>query len=357
MSASLELSLRTRFPDFSLDVELALPGRGVSALFGPSGSGKTTLLRCMAGLEPAEGELRVDGQVWQDATRFVPVHRRPLAYVFQEASLFPHLSVRGNLRYGHRRLPEARRRVDFDEVVAWLGLGALLDRKPAGLSGGQRQRVAVARALLTSPRLLLMDEPLAALDLQSRTEILPYLERLRDELDIPVVYVTHSPEEVARLADHLVVLEAGRVRASGPLTSTLARLDLPLRRQEDAGVALTARVAERDARWHLIRAEFPGGSLWLRDPGGPLGRRLRLRVLARDVSVALEPPQQTSILNVLPATLDALVEDDHPALRLARVEAGPTPLLVRLTARSADSLGLVPGTKLWIQVKSVAVLD
>lgn len=357
MSEGIRGRFSGRFGSFHLDVALELPGRGVSALFGHSGSGKTTTLRCIAGLERAAGELQVNGETWQDADRFVPVHRRPLAYVFQEASLFPHLSVRRNLEYGYRRVPAAERRVAFDQAVEWLGVGALLERRPDRLSGGERQRVAIARALLTSPRLLLMDEPLSALDHNSKRGILPYLERLHDELAIPVVYVTHSPDEVARLADHLVVLEGGRVLASGPLTETLARLDLPWAREEEAGVVIEAIVAERDHRWHLARADFPGGSLWVRDDGVAVGRRVRLQVRARDVSVALAHHEGTSILNLLPATVTGVAEGGHPAARLVRIEVGGTPFLARLTARSVDALQLAPAKPVWVQIKSVAVIE
>lgn len=347
----------TDFGNFSLNVNLELPSRGVTALFGHSGSGKTTLLRCIAGLQRADGELHVNGDVWQDSKAFIPVHRRPLAYVFQEASLFPHLSVRRNLEYGYRRVAEDERQVRFEQAVEWLGLGALLERAPDRLSGGERQRVAIARALLTSPRLLLMDEPLSALDHRSKGEILPYLERLHDQLAIPVLYVTHSPDEVARLADHLVVLEKGRVLANGPLTETLARLDLPIRREEDAGVVIEATVVECDAAWHLARAEFPGGSLWMRDVGVVIGQRLRVRVQARDVSLALERHEGSSILNLLPATVSEVADNAHPAVKLVRVAVGETPLIARLTARSADALGLAPGKAVWVQVKSVAVIE
>jgi molybdate transport system ATP-binding protein len=348
---------RSDFGGFSLDVDLAVPGQGVTALFGHSGSGKTTLLRCIAGLQVAEGELKVNGELWQEGEHFLPVHRRPLAYVFQEASLFPHLSVRRNLEYGYQRVAPGGRQVDFDQAVEWLGLAALLERKPERLSGGERQRVAIARALLTSPKLLLMDEPLSALDLKSKGEILPYLEQLHDTLSIPVLYVTHSPDEVARLADHLVVMEGGRALASGPLTETLARLDLPIRQDEDAGVVLEATVKERDRDWHLARAEFPGGGLWVRDIGVAEGHRLRLRVLARDVSLALAHHHDTSIQNLLEGTVTGTAENGHPAVRLVRVEVGGTPLLARLTARSADRLGLEPGKRVWVQVKSVAVVE
>jgi molybdate transport system ATP-binding protein len=357
MSGTLSFCLRTALDDFSLEVDLTLPGRGVTALFGPSGCGKTTLLRCLAGLQDCTGELSLNGEIWQDSARFLAVHRRPLAYVFQEPSLFPHLTVDDNLSYGLKRVDADRRQVTMDEAVAWLGLDHLLERHPAGLSGGQRQRVAIARALLRSPRLLLLDEPLAALDLRSKAEILPYLERLHDTLDIPLIYVTHSVDEVARLADHLVVMDSGRVLASGSLTETMARLDLPILHEENAGIVCEATVAEKDERWHLARAEFPGGSLWIRDDDLSVGRRLRLRVQARDVSLTLAQPERTSILNLLPAVVTEVVCDGHQAQRLVKVQVGATDFLARVTARSVEALGLAPGAEVWVQVKSVAVLD
>jgi molybdate transport system ATP-binding protein len=353
--------IRARFhlpyPDFALDVELEFPSRGVTALFGPSGSGKTTLLRCIAGLERgARGRLEIDGEVWQNDPIFLPTHRRPLGYVFQEARLFPHLDVRRNLDFGQRRVPAERRRVAQDRAVELLGIGHLLDRMPEKLSGGERQRVAIARALLTSPRLLLMDEPLAALDLARKNEILPYLERLHDELEIPVVYVSHAPEEVARLADHIVVMAAGRVVAQGPLVETLARLDLPVRLGDDAGVVLAGQVAERDENWHLARVEFAGGSLWVREGGHPVGQPVRVRVLARDVSVVLEPPHESSILNTLPAIVMEVVEEAHPALALVKLQVGPSAIVARLTRRSACGLELKPGKAVFVQIKAVAVI-
>lgn len=355
-NSGIKARFRAGFRTFSLDVDVSLPGQGVTVLFGPSGCGKTTLLRCVAGLQPAEGELRVDGEVWQDDNNFVPVHRRALAYVFQETSLFSHLSVRGNLLYGYKRVPAARRRVAFEDAVSWLGVEALLERRPGGLSGGQRRRVAIARALLTSPRLLLMDEPLAGLDLRSKAEILPYLERLHGDLDIPVIYVTHSPDELARLADYVVAMENGRVLASGSLAETLARLDLPIRLGDDTGVVIDGTIAEVDAAWHLARVDFPDGSLWIRDPGLPPGRRARVRILARDVSLA-SAPGTTSIQNVLPAVVDAVADDEHASQALVRMRVGDTVILARLTKRSASSLGVSPGKPLWVQVKSAALIQ
>jgi len=354
---SIEARFEVPYEGFRLQVDLSLPGRGVTALFGPSGCGKTTLLRCVAGLlQPSAGRLSVNGESWQDETNFLPTHRRPLGYVFQEASLFPHLSIQRNLEYGMKRVPAAERRVALDDAVELLGIGHLLERKPAGLSGGERQRVAIARALLTSPRLLLMDEPLAALDLARKNEILPYLERLHDELEIPVLYVSHAPDEVARLADHIVVMEAGRAVAQGPLTETLARLDLPIRLGEDAGVVLDATVAERDANWHLARVAFLGGAVWVRDSGHEVGHRVRVRILARDVSVALEPQHDSSILNTLPATIEAIAPDSHPALALVKLRLGESALVARLTHRSACGLELKPGLRVFAQIKAVALI-
>lgn len=354
------------YPAFSLDVDLELPGRGVTALFGPSGSGKTTLLRCIAGLERAtDGRLAVDGDTWQDAGTFVPLHRRPIGYVFQEASLFPHLSVQGNLDYALRRSARRPASADFrdlDAIVDLLGIGGLLDRRPERLSGGERQRVAIARALLTAPRLLLMDEPLAALDLARKNEILPYLERLHDELEIPVLYVSHSPDEVARLADHIVVLDQGRAVAQGPLGETLARIDLPIlsmRLGEDAGVVLDGTVAERDAHWQLARIGFIGDhshSVWVRDGGHAPGAGVRVRILARDVSLAREKHEGTSILNILPAQVVALADDAHPAQVLVRLRIGALPVLARVTRRSAAALELIPGRPVWVQIKAVALI-
>jgi molybdate transport system ATP-binding protein len=363
---SIEARLRVTYADFSLAVDLSLPGRGVSALFGHSGSGKTSLLRAIAGLErSASGYLEVNGEVWQDDAKqiFLPTHRRALGYVFQDAALFPHLSVRANLDYGRRRIEASKQRVAPDTAIELMGIGALLDRLPEKLSGGEKSRVAMARALLTSPRLLLMDEPLAALDHARKQEILPYLERLHDELEIPILYVSHAADEVARLADHLVVLEKGQVLANGPLGETLARLDLPIRLGEDAGVVIEATVVERDADWPLAQVEvtnetnrLTGHRLWVRDNGFPIGHRVRIRILARDVSLAHEHNTGTSILNALPARVVALAGDAHPALTLVRLDVGGTPLIARLTCRSAAQLKLQPGLELWAQIKAVALI-
>ena len=360
MSDQICLRLELQRPDFTLAVELELPGRGITVLFGPSGSGKTTLLRCVAGLEPqARGLVRIGAETWQDdgAGLKLPTWRRDLGYVFQEASLFEHLDVRRNLEFGLRRSGRAGGQATLAAAIELLGIGHLLQRSPAQLSGGERQRVAIARALATQPRLLLLDEPLSALDLPRRREILPWLEKLRDELSIPMLYVTHSADELVRLADQLVVLEAGRVRVAGPVAEVLAAIDHPVLQGEAAGLLVQARVVGRDMDWHLVRAEYDGGSLWVRDNGLPLGKALRLRVLARDVSLALGEPQHSSIQNHLRARVEAIAAGEHPSQALVRLRCGQTLLLARITQRAVHDLGLVSGREVWAQVKSVAVIE
>jgi molybdate transport system ATP-binding protein len=355
---SIDLSLQLKLGGFELEVQFEAPGRGVTALFGHSGSGKTTVLRCLTGLERAVGRVVVNGEEWQESSSrlWVPTHRRSLGYVFQEASLFPHLSVRKNLEYGFRRLPAGERRVSFDDTVRLVGVESLLDRNPARLSGGERQRVAIARALLTAPRLLLMDEPLSALDEQSKHEIIPYLERLHDELSIPVVLVSHSLKEVARLADHLVWMETGRVREVGPIGLMLGRLSLG--HEEEAGTVVEAIIAEHDDEFHLTGLDSPGGRLWVTRVNGAPGRRVRVRLPARDVSLGLEPEAHSSILNAWPARVEEILPI-LPGQVLVRMRcgAGDAPLLARITAKSAAALHLAPGVALYARIKSVALLD
>jgi molybdate transport system ATP-binding protein len=328
----------------------------VTAVFGPSGCGKTTLLRAVAGLEPAaRGRLRIDGETWQDARGFVPPHRRAVGYVFQEPSLFSHLRVAGNLRYALKRVPSGERRVSMDEAVRLLALERMLDRDPVSLSGGERQRVAIARALLTSPRLLLMDEPLAALDQRSRAEILPFLERLHERLALPVLYVSHASDEVARLADRVVLMEAGRVTGSGPVAEIFTRLDLPLARADTAEAVVEAVVAGQDPDYHLSHLDFPGGRLTVPGTDLPTGRRVRVRIPARDLSLTLERQSGTSILNILPVRVEGLAREG-PAQCIVRLDAGGVPLLARVTNRSAAELELRPGAEVFAQIKSLALL-
>jgi len=356
--SEIHAHLALQLEDFALDASFSAPAVGVTALFGPSGSGKTTLLRCIAGLERAAGKLSINGVVWQDDITFLPTYRRPLGYVFQEASLFPHLSVRANLEYGYKRVPLSERKVQLEQVVEWLGLERLIERgDPAKLSGGERQRVAIGRALLTSPRLLLMDEPLAALDTTSKQDILPYLERLHRELKIPVLYVSHALDEVARLADHLVLLQQGRVIASGALNETLARLDLPTAHFDDAGVVIEASVAQHDETYNLTRLNFAGGDLWVGKVKQPITSQVRARVLARDVSIALLRPHGSSITNILAARI-AEIRDEGSDKVLVKMTVGESQILIsRITRRSRDLLGLTVGMDVFAQVKSVALMS
>ena len=354
----LRATFRIERGEFALDVDLTLPGRGVSALFGHSGSGKTTCLRAMAGLERAPGGyFSIGNEVWQDEARglFVPPHRRALGVVFQEASLFAHLSVRRNMQFGQKRaLPRTGERA-LCEVAELLGIAQLLERSSGQLSGGERQRVAIARALLTAPKILLMDEPLAALDIKRKLEILPYLERLHGELSIPIIYVSHSPDEVARLADHLVLLDQGMVVASGPLNQVLSRIDLPSAFADDAGVVIEASVAEHEAD-ELTRLEFPGGKIYVSRRCEALGTRLRCRIHARDVSLTLVPQLHSSILNCVAATVVDLAPTQTPGHVLVRLDVAGEALLARITRRSADKLGIRAGLALRAQIKAVALL-
>ena len=346
--------------EFSVDVDLTLPARGITVLFGASGSGKTTVLRCVAGLERAsEGLVRIGGEVWQDDEKgvFLPTWRRSLGYVFQESSLFEHLDARRNLEYGLRRTKVQGGREALDEAIELLGIRALLARKPAQLSGGERQRVAIARALATRPRLLLLDEPLASLDLPRRREIMPWLERLRDQLSVPMLYVTHSVEELSRLADQVVVLEQGRALAVGPVGEVLAQGDLPVLAGEDAAAVVEGVIEECDAQWHLARVRLDDSErLVVRDVGLAVGARVRMRVLARDVSLALDEPQRSSIQNHLHGVVEAVLDDIHPSQALVRLRCAGQALIARLTRKSVAELGVRPGLPVWALVKSAAVI-
>lgn len=354
---SIEIRFLIERDDFLLDVDLEIPERGITAIFGPSGCGKTTLLRAIAGLETCRnGFLRVGGVAWQENGYFMPPHKRPLGYIFQEASLFAHLNVRRNLEYGSRRIAAGERKVSLQRAIELLGIGSLLDRTTDQLSGGERQRVAIARALAVSPRVLLMDEPLAALDRQRKQEIMPYLESLHDELDIPIIYVSHAPDEVARLADHLVLLEAGKATGAGSIGEMLTRLDLPLAHGDQAEALIEAVVAGHDDAYQLTYLEFPGGRFSVTRKPLPVGRSVRLRIAARDVSLTLERQTDTSILNIFPATVEEISAEGEAQV-MVRLLAGGVPVLSRVTRKSAALLQLQVGQSMYVQAKSVALLS
>lgn len=355
-----EIGFSGAFGTFGLDVAFKVPDRGITALFGPSGCGKTSILRCIAGLQRLEGFCRVGGAIWQDKDLFLPTYKRPVGYVFQEASLFPHLNVQANLLYSLRgKVPsEGTGRAGFDEVIDLLGLAGLLERNPKNLSGGERQRVAIGRALLSQPRLLLMDEPLSALDINARDEILPFLEKLHEILSIPAFYVTHDISEVERLADHLVLLQAGRVVASGSLDDIQSDVELPLALRRDAAVSLDATVSGHDGNYGLLKLAIAGGSFWAPGDARPPGTRSRLRVRAADVSIATGMPGSTSILNVLPARIVEMnpIGDTEMILVLCLGhDGGGARLLARITKRSWELLGLSLGDEIHAQIKSAAL--
>jgi molybdate transport system ATP-binding protein len=359
----LQLRSRLQRTGFTLDLDLTLPERGISALYGPSGCGKTTALRIIAGLEAtANGRVTIGSEVWQDSANgvFRPVHQRAVGLVFQEASLFDHLSVEGNLKFGFQRTPRADRRQAWDESIELLGIEKLLLRKPHELSGGERQRVAIARALAASPRVLLMDEPLAAIDAQRKAEILPWLERLHSELDVPVLYVTHSLDEVAHLADHLVVLEQGRALASGPSMDLLSRSDLPMARSGDASALIEGVIGNAGEGPGIVHVDFEGGSLllpWARAKPAPTAQRVRVRIQARDVSIALQRAENTSVLNILPATVTEVREEGLEQMMVSlRLGESASTLLSRISALSAQRLALHPGMPVFAQIKGIAMV-
>ncbi|OOZ39242.1 molybdenum ABC transporter ATP-binding protein [Solemya pervernicosa gill symbiont] len=358
--SEIEAQFDMQLGEFTLNVELTLPGQGVIALFGDSGSGKTTLLRAIAGLEQASGSLSVNGEVWQSEAHFMPVHQRPIGYVFQEASLFSHLNVRQNLAFGLKRIPRAARQIEMSQVVEWLGIEHLLKRMPQHLSGGERQRVAIGRALLTSPRLLMMDEPLSALDERSKHDILPYLERLHDELAIPVLYVSHSVKEVSRLADHMVWLEQGRVKASGSLQQMMSNLELAISHEDEASAVLETEVVGHDEEYQLTILESRFGKLQVRRCDKAVGEKVRVNIPAKDVSLSLDHEERSSILNIWEAVVIEVADAGHGQV-MAKLccpeNVGNQPLLARITRKSRDKLDVKLGTQLYARIKSVGLLD
>ena len=349
---SLRVSVQHQFAGFALDVAFEAPP-GLTCLFGRSGSGKTTVVNAVAGLlRPDQARISLDGVEMSGPGLHLAPHLRRVGYVFQDARLFPHLTVRQNLLYGGfvRRKPAP----EFANVVELLGIAGLLDRRPAALSGGEKQRVAIGRALLSDPRMLLMDEPLAALDEARKAELLPYIERLRDETRMPVLYVSHALAEVARLATTIVVLDAGRVVAAGPAAEILSDPDTaPLLGLRDAGSILSATFAAQEQDG-LTRLEIGAGPIWLPRLKGAPGQRLRIRIAAQDVILSRARPEGLSALNILPATVTAIRQGEGPGV-LVQLDLGGQRLLARVTRRSATALALVPGLAVHVVVKSVAV--
>ncbi|WP_147109294.1 molybdenum ABC transporter ATP-binding protein [Tateyamaria sp. syn59] len=344
---TLSVALRNRFGDFDLDVAFEA-GPGVTALFGRSGAGKTTIVNAVAGLlRPDHAQITLDGERFDS----LPVHRRRVGYVFQDARLFPHMSVADNLDYASRY---GARASDRPRIIEMLGIGTLLDRPPATLSGGEKQRVALGRALLSNPRLLLMDEPLAALDAPRKAEILPYLDRLKAETGLPILYVSHAVDEVARLADHMVLLADGRVARAGPLFDVMADpAAVPLLGVREAGAVLRARVLSHDEDG-LSTLQLASGHVQLMGVQAPVGAEVRLRVLAQDVLLSLTEPEGLSAQNILPVIIHTIRAGDGPGAAIA-LQAGSDRLLARVTARAVQRMGLVEGQSLFAVIKATSV--
>ncbi len=355
----LQLSLSRE--DFTLNIDQHLPAQGITVLFGPSGSGKTTVLRCVAGLEKAAGFIALGDETWQDSANniFRPTWQRELGYVFQEASLFEHLDVKGNLHFGLRRSKrnrEAGQTHDLNESIELLGISHLLARSVASLSGGERQRVAIARALATRPKLLLLDEPLASLDMARRKEVLPWLERLHRELRIPILYVTHSMDELVRLADHVVLLDKGAVQGSGPLSQAMASQEVALTIGDEAGIVTVGEVAEINVHDQTVGVRFGNFNLWVPEQSVVLGQKVRLRILARDVSLSLTAHDDTTIQNCFRGEIESIGSDVHPSQALMRVRCGQEVLMSRVPRQSIAKLELAIGSSAWCQIKSVLLV-
>ena len=352
----IECKIKVQLESFMLDANFSIPDRGITVVFGPSGSGKTTLLRAIAGLEKSDkGFLKIGDSVWQKGEDFLATHKRQIGYVFQDAALFDHLDVKGNLNFVIKRAIGLKE--DFIESIHnLLEIKTLLNRKTTQLSGGERQRVAIARALLTNPKILLLDEPLSALDLKRKNEILPYLDSIHNDLEIPILYVTHSQDEMSRLADHLLLIEDGNIVGSGPVNDMLTRFDMPLSHGGDAVSIIEAEVLKRDSEFNLMHLDFLGGHFIVPDNGFPVQTKVRIRVVARDVSLTKSKQVDTSILNIFPAMVQEIVNEGEAQV-MVRLQIKDTILLACITRKSSYKLRLEKGSEVFVQVKSVAILS
>ena len=352
----IECKIKVQLESFMLDANFSIPDRGITVVFGPSGSGKTTLLRAIAGLEKSDkGFLKIGDSVWQKGEDFLATHKRQIGYVFQDAALFDHLDVKGNLNFVVKRAIGLKE--DFIESIHnLLEIKTLLNRKTTQLSGGERQRVAIARALLTNPKILLLDEPLSALDLKRKNEILPYLDSIHNDLEIPILYVTHSQDEMSRLADHLLLIEDGNIVGSGPVNDMLTRFDMPLSHGGDAVSIIEAEVLKRDSEFNLMHLDFLGGQFIVPDNSFPVQTKVRIRVVARDVSLTKSKQVDTSILNIFPAMVQEIVNEGEAQV-MVRLQIKDTILLACITRKSSYKLRLEKGSEVFVQVKSVAILS
>lgn len=354
---SIQARFKTKRGDFLLDAEFSIPETGITALFGTSGSGKTSLLRAIAGLDHHKnGFVKVGDEVWQEDQFFLSTHKRALAYVFQEANLFPHLNVIQNIEYGLKRIKATERKIELQQVIELLGIEKLLQRSVNALSGGEQQRVAISRALAVSPKLLLMDEPLASLDAERKREVLPYIESLHRELALPIFYVSHAMDEIATIADRLILITNGKTSDSGKIGDMLTRMDSALAHKHDAAAIIDAVVLEHDETYALTYLDCPAGRFAVAKKPVSVGDNVRLRIAARDVSLTLSKHSDSSILNCFAATIDDLSEESTGQVTV-RLLANGIPLLARITSKSSYELGLQIGKTVYAQVKSVALLN
>ncbi len=355
---NLKASLHSDSHVFELDVNSELPSTGITAILGESGSGKTTLLRCIAGLEKnAKGLLSIGDTVLLDSERCLPTYERELGFVFQDARLFEHLNVKGNLQFAVKRSHEKVKSSFLEEVISALDIGHLMLHKPEQLSGGEKQRVAIARALLVKPKMLIMDEPLASLDNARKQDVLPYLAALQNMFNLPMLYVSHSTEEVCKLADHVIVLHQGKVVIQGSIKDVFSSAQLPHIYRQETSTIIQAKVIEKNERWNLVKAEFAGNVLWLQDQNQAMGKALRLRILASDVSLSLKDEKESTILNRLEGRIAGIEMDKNGASALVTVELMRTEVVAQVTRKSIDDLFLMVGMKIWAQIKSVAIMS
>ena len=356
MSKAGHCSIKLQRKEFSIEAEFDIPSRGVMGIFGHSGSGKTTLLRCIAGLEKdAHGQIEINGQTWLSNDQNLSSQERNIGYIFQESRLFPHLSVQANLDYGVKRCAECdTTTLDRDHLYELLNIGHLLDRKPHQLSGGEKQRVAIGRALLKNPQIMLLDEPLASLDQKRKQEILPFLDRLHEELSIPMLYVSHSMTEVSRLCDYMLVMEQGRVQFNGSLHDALVSPESPLSHEEDAAAILEGTVAKQEKEFQLSTIQTCNGNNIMVPSTANVGQHVRLRIKATDVSLCRTAVTDSSILNVIQGKIATVLNESQGHV-LLQVNSHEDILLARISSKSYQQLGLAPDQDIYLQIKAVSI--